>query len=269
MGKINFKETEELKDKVVNASARGFGYFIKNILLIILIFLGCYIFTNPDIIMNPIRFFENFDRSSIYTMCILAFIVIGVFQLGRSILYDNKMVQSELSKEKIKASKEHNEEITKRIRRNPEISMILKDLLINLNATRSTVCEMHNGTNTLAGVPFVHLSMNYEEISNEVKYSYEDYNAINMSRLPFISKHFDDGSWIGSVSEIEKDDKFLAYKLRSNKDEYLAFAVIYGKTNILGILTIAFTNEKIHPTKTEISRELMKASQKLSILLDK
>lgn len=269
MGKMNFKEGEEIKDKVINASERGFGYFIKNILLIFLIFLGCYIFTNPDIIMNPSRFFENFDRSSVYAMCILAFIVIGVFQLGRSILYDNKMVQSELGKEKVKATKEHNAEIVKRIRRNPDISLILKDLLINLNASRSTVCEMHNGTNTLAGVPFVHLSMNYEEISNEVEYSYEDYNAINMSRLPFISKHFDDGSWIGSVTEIEKDDKFLAIKLRSNKDNYLAFAVIYGKTNILGILTIAFTDEKNHPSKTEISRELMKASQKLSILLDK
>jgi hypothetical protein len=142
-------------------------------------------------------------------------------------------------------------------------------VLINLNASRATVCEMHNGTNTLAGVPFVHVSMTYEEISNEVQYSSEDYNYINMSRMPFISKHFEGGSWIGSTDEIEKEDRYLASKLKSNNDNYMAFALIHGKSSVLGVLTIAFADKEKHPSKTDISRELMKASQKLSILLDR
>lgn len=270
MGKIDLKETEQLKDKVLHASERGFGYFFKNALLLILILLGCYIFTNPDIIMNPKQFIENFDRSSIYSVCVLTIVIIGVFQLGRSILHDNRLTQSEFDKEKLKQKRrEHNEDIAKRVHRNPEISMVLKDLLINLNASRSTVCEMHNGTNTLAGVPFVHVSMTYEEISNEVQHSAEDYNSINMSRMPFISKHFEGGSWIGSTDEIEREDRYLASKLKSNNDNYMAFALIHGKTSVLGVLTVAFTSADKHPTKTEISRELLKASQRLSILLDK
>lgn len=270
MGKFDMKEAEGLKDKVIEASHKGIGYFLKNVLLLLLILVGCYIFTNPDIIMNPSKFVENFDRSSIYSVAVLAIIVIGIFQLGRSILRENRIAQDVFDKEKVQQErKEHVDEIRKRIYRNPDISMVLKDLLINLNGSRATVCEMHNGTNTLAGVPFVHISMTYEEISNEVQYSAEDYNAINMSRMPFISKHFESGSWIGATDEIMMEDKYLATKLKCNGDEYMGFAVMHGKNSVLGVLTIAFSNKDKHPTKTEISRELMKASQKLSVLLDK
>lgn len=270
MGKFDFKEAEQLKDKVVNTSRKGFSYFFKNVLLILLILAGCYIFTNPEIVMNPRAFAENFDRSSIFSVFILAMIIIGVFQLGRSILKDNRLATDTFNEEKKEqAVQEHTKEINKRVQRSPEIAMVLKDMLINLNASRATVCEMHNGTNTLAGVPFVHVSMTYEEISSEVQYSAEDYNAINMSRMPFIAKHFDSGSWIGSTDEIEKEDRYLASKLKSNNDQYMGFAIMHGKSNILGVLTIAFPDKEKHPSKTEISRELMKASQKLSILLDK
>ena len=270
MGKFNMKEAEGLKEKVIEASNKGICYFLKNTLLVLLILVGCYIFTNPNIIMNPSEFVKNFDRSSIYSVVILSIIVISIFRLGKSILYDDGVTQDAADKEKfIRARKEHAEEINKRILRNPDISMVLKDLLINLNGSRATVCEMHNGTNTLAGVPFVHVSMTYEEISHEVHYSAEDYNAINMSRMPFISKHFEDGSWIGETDEIMKEDKYLATKLKCNGDEYIGFAIMHGKNSILGVLTIAFPDKDNHPTKTEISRELMTASQKLSILLDK
>ena len=93
MGKFDLKEAEQLKDKVVNATHKGAGYFFKNALLIILVFLGCYIFTNPDIIMNPRAFFENFDRSSIFSVCVLAIIIIGIFrQIGYKIVFAECLV---------------------------------------------------------------------------------------------------------------------------------------------------------------------------------
>ena len=76
------------------------------------------------------------------------------------------------------------------MKKNPQISMILKDLLINLNGSRATVCEIHNGTNTLAGIPFIHLTMTFEEISSEDEYSRDDYNGLNMSRIPFMMRSF-------------------------------------------------------------------------------
>ena len=116
MGKFDMKEAEGLKDKVIEASHKGIGYFLKNVLLLLLILVGCYIFTNPDIIMNPSKFVENFDRSSIYSVAVLAIIVIGIFQLGRSILHDNRIAQDVFDKEKVKQErKEHVDEINKRI----------------------------------------------------------------------------------------------------------------------------------------------------------
>lgn len=268
MGNLNLNQAEDMKNKLIKSASKGSGHFFKNLLLISLVLLLVYIVTTPALLMNPKEYFANFDISSLYVFVAVVFIISGIFQLGRSIFASGA---EDLSKEKKEQEElmmeQHKADIRKRINLGPEISSILKDVLINLNATRSTVCEMHNGTNSLGGVPFIYLSMNYEEISKEVEYSSEDFNNINMSRLPFIGQHFDKGSWIGSVEEIEQSDKFLATRLKLNGDNYLAFAVIYGKRSVLGVLTIAWKDE--HPNKFEINQQLLRASQRLSILLDK
>ncbi len=266
----DLKQVEEIKDKVVNASDKGFGYFMKNIGLIILIFLGCYIFANPNIIMNPLEFFAEFDRSSVFTFATLFLIIFGIFQLGKSILKENRLLQAEENQQKaLEIKKAHNIEAIDRLRKNPEISSILKDILINLNASRSSLCEIHNGTNTLAGVPFVHLTMTAEEISNEVSPSADDYMNLSISRIPFIAAHFNESAWIGPTDKIEKEDRFLAAKLKSNNDNYMGFILIHGKEYPLGMLTVAFKDADNVPTKEYIMRELLKESQKLSALLDK
>lgn len=268
--KHDIKQIEDVKNKIIDDSSRGFKYFIKNALLVILIFLGCWIFTNPDIIMNPSAFVENFDRSSIFSIAVLFFIIVGIFQIGKSMLKENREIISEEERQRMnKARRQHNLDAFKRMQNNPNISMILKDILINLNASRSTVCEIHNGTNTLAGVPFIHLTMTFEEISNEVQYSREDYINLNMSRIPFIAKHWENGVWVGPTDNIEKEDKFLATKLKSNNDNYMGFILVHGKEEPLAVLTVAFTDKDEHPTKDIITKELIKASQKIGNLLDK
>lgn len=270
MGNLNINQAEDIKKKLVSSAGKGASYFFKNLLLIALVLLVCYIISNPSLIMNPKEFFASFDTSAIYVFAVLVFIIAGIFQLGRCIIRQGQ-ADSDLRQEleDSKKKEQHRNEINRRINLGPEVSTVLKDVLINLNASRATVCEMHNGTNSLGGVPFVYLSMNYEEISKEVEYSSEDFNDINMSRLPFIGLHFNEGSWIGSVDEIEQSDKFLATRLRLNKDNYLAFAVIYGIHGVIGVLTIAFTDPVDHPSKTEITQQLLRASQKLSIIFDK
>lgn len=266
----DYKQVKEIKEQVIKTSEKGFKYFLKNAGLIILIFLGCYIFTNPDIIRNPAEFFSNFDRSSIFSFATLFMIVFGIFQLGKSILKENRELQTEETNRKmLDSKKEHTIEAVDRLRRSPEISGILKDVLINLNCTRSSLCEIHNGTNTLAGVPFMHLTMTAEEISDEVVPSADDYMSLNLSRIPFIARHFDDPYWIGSTKDIAKEDRFLASKLTSNNDNYMGFVLIHGRQYPLGILTVAFKDLDDIPSKDKIMKEMLKESQKLSILLDK
>lgn len=272
MGNLNLNQAEDMKEKLVKSASKGYSHFFKNLGLIALVMLLVYIITTPALIMNPKEFFANFDISSLYVLITLIFIITGIFQLGRNIFITSaedltKKEREDQKYEEERNFEQHKADIRKRITLGSEISTVLKDILINLNATRSTVCEMHNGTNSLAGVPFIYLSMNYEEISKEVEYSAEDFNNINMSRLPFVAQYFDQGSWIGSVDEIEQTDKFLATRLKLNGDNYLAFTLIYGKRSILGVLTIAWKDE--HPSKLEINQQLLRASQRLSILLDK
>ena len=268
--KLGINETSQIKDKILLTADRGFNYFIKNAALVILIFLGCWIFTNPEIIINPAKYFETFNRSSIFSIAILFMIIIGIFQIGKSILKENREIIKEEQVAEVKRTRQqHNADAFRRMENNPKIAIVLKDVLINLGATRSTICEIHNGTNTIAGVPFIHLTMTFEEISNEVQYSRDDYIGLNMSRIPFIAKHFAQGTWVGSTDDIEKEDKFLASKLKGNDDNYMAFMVIYGQDAPLGVLTVAFKEKDEHPKKEIIIAEMSKAAQKISTLLDK
>ena len=268
--KLNVNETEQMKEKILSSTDKGFSYFIKNATLVILIFLGCWIFTNPEIVTNPAKYVETFDRSSIFSIAILFLIITGIFQLGKSILKENREISNEYQIEQIKETRrKHNEDAFKRMENNPKVSMALKDILINLGATRSTICEIHNGTNTIAGVPFIHITMTFEEISNEVQNSIDEYIGLNMSRIPFIAKHFKQGTWIGSTDDIEKEDKFLSAKLKNNDDNYMAFMIIHGQEEPLGILTVAWKDPEDHPDKELIIAEMSKATQKISTLLDK
>ena len=61
--KQDIKQIEEVKNKIIDNSSKGFKYFIKNALLVILIFLGCWIFTNPDIVMNPSAFVKTLTEA--------------------------------------------------------------------------------------------------------------------------------------------------------------------------------------------------------------
>ena len=122
--KLSVKETQEMKDKILSTTDNGFKYFLKNAALVILIFLGCWIFTNPEIIINPAQHLETFDRSSIFSIAVLFMIIIGIFQLGKSILKENREIIKEEQIETVKKSRiQHNEDAFKRMENNPKIEI--------------------------------------------------------------------------------------------------------------------------------------------------
>ena len=103
--KLSIEETTKIKEQVVENSKKGFPYFLKNILLVLLLFFGAYIFTNPTIIMNPAEYVSNFDRSSIFSLIVLFCMVAGAYQLARSILKENRELTSDEQKQKEKDAK--------------------------------------------------------------------------------------------------------------------------------------------------------------------
>lgn len=278
MGTLNVKDIKEMKNELEKTTKKGFGYFMKNVGMVLLLFLTIFIITNPTSITAPKEFFANFSVDSLWVILSLFIALGGFYQLSRSVQDENRKERDKenieeytdiLDKRKEEERLRHNNLVQERFKVGVLIANELKNLLINLDADRAAILEMHNGTNNMSGLPFIYGDMVYEEISPKVNYASDEFKNFNLAKLPFVSLHYEDKTWIGSVNEIETEDAYFAAKLRMVEVSYGAFVVLEGINGPLGFLTLFFKDEKNHPSKAKIIAELNHSSQILSTLLDK
>lgn len=264
---MNIDEINKLKNSVFKISDKGFMYFFKNICLIILILLGVTFVVHPEYISDPKSFIDGFTPAMIWPAVILFFIVGGIYQLAKSIQESDRKI----NEQKINADnkEKHNEMVKYRISVDPYISNTLKDLLINTEASRACIFEMHNGTNNLSGIPFLYADMTYEEVENGMDYVSDEFSDFNLTKYPFFAAHYDDGYWFGNVDDIEKVDRKLAYRLRSSDSNKIAVMVIHGGDTTIGFMVVAFKDVDTDVVKDNVLMELSSASQKVSAFLSK
>ena len=276
--KTSMKEMKSLKDELTNASTKGFGYFMKNVGMVVLIVMAMYLLSNPDIIINPHEFLSKFDKHSVWMIVALFFIVSAFYQLAKSVQRQSRQeykeeriddVETAIKRNDEATKRHHMELVQKRFEVSPLISNELKRLLIALDADRAAILEMHNGTNNASGLPFIYGDMAYEEISPNVGYAADEFKNFNLAKLPFVSLHYAEKTWIGSVDDVAKDDPYFAAKLRVVEVNFGAFVILEGINGPVGFLTLFFKDEKKHPTKARIIAELNHSAQILSTLLDK
>ena len=163
---------------------------------------------------------------------------------------------------------EHDEAIELRRTIKPDIDLILKESLSDLNADRAFIMEMHNGTNNVAGLPFIYGEMTYEEVRKDITHVDEDYTSINLSRFTFPMFIEKQHIWHGNINGLKEIDSKLASRLVSNDVTYMAIIMLNGVSNQLGYYGLTWCNGKEQPSSSEIEHELTVNSQKLSILLD-
>ena len=278
MGTLNVKGVGDLKNELIKSSSRGFGHFMKNFAFLLLAFLVMFILTNPDCITNPKDFFGTFSWNSLWIIFVVLISGIGLFQLGRSLWEDERTERSQsrideyeeaLKKKDAEEKQHHAELVKKRFEVGPHISNELKNLLINLDADRAAILEMHNGTNNASGLPFIYADMVYEEISPKVGFISDEFKNLNLAKLPFVANHYKEKTWIGPRNDIDAEDAYFGAKLRLAGVEYGAIVILEGINGPIGFLTLFFANETKHPTKAKIIAELNHSSQIISTLLDK
>lgn len=275
---MNISDVNKIKESLEEKASKGFGYFMKNVLMLVLIVIFMIILTNPSFIINPKEFLKDLSMDSLWSIFILFLSAVGFYQLYNSLQKEQKkQVKQEIineyelamKREKEENIKEHALAVQKRFEIGPRIANELKNLLIKLGADRAAIVEMHNGTNNASGLPFIYGDMAYEEISPNVGFATDEFKNFNLSKLPFVANHYKDSSWIGSVDTVEKEDAYFAAKLRAVGVNYGAMVILEGINGPLGFLTVFFKDEENHPSKTKIISEINHSCQILSTLLDK
>lgn len=273
---MNLNDAIKLREGFEEKTKKGFAYFLKNIGMVILMFIFIFILTNPACITNPKEFFGQFHVDSLWVVFALFCSVAGFYQLAKSVQREDRASGKEqrideyeqaMRRNDIEIKKQHADLTMKRLNINHLIDNELKDLIIKLDADRAAILEMHNGTNNFSGLPFVYADMSYEQVSNRINYATDEFKNVNLAKLSFCSVHWQDKTWIGTVNEVEKDDPYFAAKLRYVEVNFGAFVILEGLYGPLGILSLFWKDEKNHPTKTKIMAELNHSSQILTTLL--
>ena len=280
IGMINtLKEVKHLTETLVSFAGKGFWSFFKNIILVLMVILIMFIGTHPEVILEPGKLATYVNSNSLITLSILFVLISFTYQIARGIYVEKeaqnrkKLVNDVEEAQRISREKEiqqHKYLVEKRIENSTKIRFELKDLLIRLGATRAAVCEMHNGTNNLAGIPFLYLDMTYEEISPKVDYVIDNFKNFNLAKYPFITSRIKDMYWSGSIDELKKEDPYLASRIKLNDTEYGACIILRGSdTAIIGLLVVTFNyNNSDLPDDETLLNAMMSSGQILATLLD-
>lgn len=163
----------------------------------------------------------------------------------------------------------HTELFDLRMENAPKIQNLIDKLTFKIDASRTMVLELHNGSDGVGGLPFTKCSATYESLNLGAHPVASQYQNQNMSLIPFATFIFEKGYWCGNTDELLQIDRALYHKMKSNNTEHFAACVIEGIDKPLAILIVSF--EKM-PDEThncdEIRENIRHIAMELSVFLE-
>lgn len=152
-----------------------------------------------------------------------------------------------------------------RLQNDPIIRGVLHEAVWNLNATRASVLEFHNGKSNPSGLGFYFADMNYEIVRNNDCYVSQQYQNVNLSLINLPDYLYDNGYWYGTVEDLRELDPKLASMIATNGTNWIAFLLLEGSDD-LGILELSFAEA---PADLKaVGREIRKVGSTISGCLD-
>ena len=158
----------------------------------------------------------------------------------------------------------HLENLELRKEMQPQIYAILGTFLEKTRADRAFIIELHNGSNNLNGVPFLHGSVTYDKSREGLEPIDEDYQNLSLSRFSMSTYLHANYNYIGSVEKLSTIDKKLSAKLVSNDAKYVAVMTLHNGTNEWGWFGIIYNRETDIPSEKDILNEMMVTSQSIT-----
>ena len=158
----------------------------------------------------------------------------------------------------------HLENLELRKEMQPQIYAILGTFLEKTRADRAFIVELHNGSNNLNGVPFLHGSVTYDKSREGLEPIDENYQNLSLSRFSMSTYLHANYNYIGSVEKLSTIDKKLSAKLVSNDVKYLAVMTLHNGTNEWGWFGLIYNRETDIPSEKDILNEMMVTSQSIT-----
>jgi hypothetical protein len=173
-----------------------------------------------------------------------------------------------INKQNVENVEYHENVMKRRNEIKPKIDLILKNTLEELNADRVFVIEMHNGTNSLSGLPFVYCEMTYETCKKGIMRVDDEYGSVVLSRYNLPYYMAENRVYAGTVDELEEIDPKLAHRMRDNGTKYICVANMYSIDSYIGYVGIGYAEGSEVADEEKLRNEVFILSQRISTLLD-
>lgn len=165
--------------------------------------------------------------------------------------------------------RQHDTLMELRMENAPKIQRAIENLTYKIDASRSIVLELHNGTENINGIPYTKCSATYEALNVGVPPIASYYQSQNLSLMPFITHLFKNGYWCGNVDDLTEIDKALAFKMKSNGTEHFTACVIEGIDKPLAILIVSFDKQPNEHHDCNLNRENIRhVAMELSVIFE-
>ena len=188
---------------------------------------------------------------------------------GLSYIYATKGANDALQTQLAIQEQIHDYEMNLRLENSAALNNVVLQLMYETNADRVLLAEYHNGSSNVSGVPFLKWSVTFEAFRDEMGYGVaNEYQQQQITLYPFITHIGDNYLYRGYVeTELKEIDKSYAYKLMSNRVEYIIVSqIVNNKGYKCGMLILEYTDaSKID--EYVVKQRLHRASQECAALL--
>lgn len=162
----------------------------------------------------------------------------------------------------------HERSFNYRMNSTPIIETLLDKAVIETDAKRAFIIEMHNGKTNSTGLSFNYGSMTYEALNESVESVKEDYADFSLDRFPLATTIYREGYWGGSVNDLQEIDKRLSLRILSNEAQYIVLVTINGIKSEIGFLGFTFEEKLTKEEEKYILASANRYSAKISPYLD-
>jgi hypothetical protein len=165
--------------------------------------------------------------------------------------------------------RQHDTLMELRLENAPKIQRAIENLTYKVDASRTVILELHNGTENINGIPYTKCSATYEALNIGARPVASYYQSQNLSLMPFVTHLFEKGYWCGNVEELAEIDKALAFKMETNGTEHFTACVIEGIDKPLAIMIVSFDKKPNEHHDCDANRDNIRhIAMELSVIFE-
>lgn len=196
-----------------------------------------------DCIKAPLK--NWYHSLSDRTRSIVDKIVVILVSLCIFLAAESYLVQHSLRDFDAMKTETHEEGTAQRMDCQASIYNNLQNLLVQTNAKRACIVEMHNGVNNPSGLPYLYGEMTYEQPAEGIPFIGDSFQKVTLSTYKMGLVIHNKYEWFGNTEQLKNVDNKLYSYLKATDVTYIGVIALHSKKCEIGFLILTFSKAEM------------------------